>query len=132
MERYRYRAVNDKGRQIRGVLQAANEADLYNQLQKMNMELLQCSAVSSKSGSLLSLNIRKVAVRDLIQLYIQFEQMQDAGIGLLETLTDIRDTTTNGYLKDIMSEVYRDVSEGTSLSGWMTCRSRYVRPHVTR
>lgn len=117
MERYKYRAINLKGRQVRGVLQAANEADLYKQLQNSGLELLQSSVVGSKgSASLLSFRLRGVSVREMISLYMQFEQMQNAGIGLLETLSDIRDTTSNTYLKDIISEVYRDVSDGSSLS----------------
>lgn len=42
--------------------------------------------------------------------------MQGAGVPLLDGLADIRDTTDNDQMRDIMSEVYRDVSEGSSLS----------------
>lgn len=42
--------------------------------------------------------------------------MQGSGVPLLDALADIRDTTDNDYMRDIMSEVYRDVSEGNALS----------------
>lgn len=44
------------------------------------------------------------------------EQMQSAGVALLDALADIRDTTENDRMRDIMSEIHRDVSDGASLS----------------
>ena len=117
MEQYKYRAVNAKGRPVRGVLSAANEADLFNQLQAAQLELISCSSVSKK-GFLggLSLRTQKVGIRDIIQFYMHLKQMQQAGIPLLESLADIRDTSDNDALRDVVSECYRDVSEGSSFS----------------
>ncbi|NCC22977.1 MAG: type II secretion system F family protein [Alphaproteobacteria bacterium] len=115
MERYKYRAINSRGRPVRGVVSAANEVDLYNQLQSAGMELLQCAPLGKKATSF-SIGRKKVKVRDLIQLFVHLEQMQSAGVPMLDALADIRDTTDNDSLRDIMSEVYRDVSEGSALS----------------
>ncbi len=116
MQRYKYRAVNSKGRQVRGVIAAANEIDLHNQLQSSGMELVQCGAISDKKGKLAQLGGAKIKLRDLIQLFTHLLQMQTAGVPLLDSLGDIRDTTEHNGLRDIMSEIYRDVSEGSSLS----------------
>lgn len=59
---------------------------------------------------------KRVKVRDMIQLFMHLEQMQSAGVPLLEALGDIRDTTDHDGLRDILSEVHRDVSEGSALS----------------
>lgn len=118
MERYKYRAMNARGRQVRGVMSAANEVDLYNQLQSSGLELLQSGILQDKKNNpLAALSFgSKVKVRDLIQFFMQMEQMQGAGVSMLDALGDVRDTTDNQSLRDIMSEVYRDVSEGSSLS----------------
>lgn len=116
MQRYKYRAVNSKGRQVRGVIAAANEIDLHNQLQSSRMELVQCAAISNKKGKLAQLGGAKIKLRDLIQLFTHLLQMQTSGVPLLDSLGDIRDTTEHNGLRDIMSEIYRDVSEGSSLS----------------
>lgn len=113
-ERYKYRAINNKGRPVRGVISAANETDLYNQLQSAGMELVQCAALSKKRG--FSFGQKKTKVRDLIQLFMHMEQMQSAGVPLLEALGDIRDTTENDGLRDMLSDIYRNVSDGSSLS----------------
>jgi type IV pilus assembly protein PilC len=121
MERFKYRAINSKGRPVRGVIAAANEVDLYNQLQAAKMELLQCAPLTKKKGALAGVAfLAKVKIRDLVQFFLHMEQMQSAGVPLLDALGDIRDTTDNNTLRDIMSEIHRDVSEGSSLSEAMS------------
>jgi type IV pilus assembly protein PilC len=44
------------------------------------------------------------------------DQMQSAGVPLLDCLADVRDTAENGRMRDMMSDIYRDVMEGASLS----------------
>lgn len=122
MEKYKYRAVNDAGRPIRGVLTAANETDLFNQLQAMSLELVQCSPVKSKTGKF-SIG-KKVKIRELIQFFMHLKQMQGAGIPLLDALADLRDTADKDTFRDVLSELYRDVSEGSSLSEGMANHPR--------
>jgi type IV pilus assembly protein PilC len=114
MEKYKYRALNAKGRPIKGVLGAVNENDLFNQLQTAGLELVSATALSKKKSK--THLIARVKVRDLIQLFIHLDQMEGAGVPLLDALADIRDTTENTALRDAMSEIYRDVSEGAKLS----------------
>ena len=97
------------------MISAASEIDLYNQLQSAGLELVECSVLKRK-GSSGGFTLQRIKIRDLIQFFIHMEQMQSAGVPLLDALADIRDTTENNMMRDIMSEVYRDVSEGSSLS----------------
>ncbi|AGH98285.1 type II secretion system F family protein [Micavibrio aeruginosavorus] len=115
-DRYKYRAINNKGRPVRGVISAANEVDLYNQLQSAGLELIQCQSLTKKKGLLADVRAPKISTRDLIQLFMHMEQMQGAGVALLDALADIRDTTEHDRLRDVLSEVHRDVSDGSALS----------------
>lgn len=119
MERFKYRAYNNKGRAIRGVIAAANEGDLFNQLQAAGLELVSCSPVSSKKGIEFSLFKKKIKTRDMIQFFIGLEQMQSAGVPMLEALGDIREGTDNSALRDVISDIHRNVTEGSSLSDAM-------------
>lgn len=127
MEKYKYRAINATGRPVRGLLTAANEVDLYNQLQSAGLELVTCQKASKKQGKF-GLQMKGVKIREMIQLFLQLDQMQSAGISLLDALADIRDTSDNDYLRDIMTEIYRDVSEGSSLSEAMTKHPKVFKP----
>ncbi|MCK5284747.1 MAG: type II secretion system F family protein [Alphaproteobacteria bacterium] len=99
------------------MVSAGSEVDLYNQLQTAGLELVDCSVVgANKRGALSGICLQKVQTRDLIQLFVNLEQMQSAGVPLLDALADIRDTTGNDRLRDILTEIYRDVSDGGALS----------------
>ncbi len=118
IERYKYRAINQNGRPLRGVISAKNENDLYAQLQSAGLELVDCSIIGAQSGkiSLGNISFEKIKIRDLIQFFIHMEQMQDAGVPMLDSLADIRDAAENQKMRDLMTDVYRDVTDGGSLS----------------
>lgn len=106
-----------KGRPIRGVVSASGEVDLYNQLQSAGLELVDCSVLgANKKFGFGNARLQRVRLRDLIQFFVHMEQMQSAGVPLLDALADIRDTTENSRMRDIMSDVARDVSDGSALS----------------
>jgi len=91
--------------------------------------LLGCSMLSKKKGLFSSgLTLQRVKIRDLIQFFIHMEQMQSAGVALLDGLADIRDTTDNTQMRDVMSEIYRDVSEGSALSEAMEKHPKVFKP----
>src|SRR3982750_1913222 len=109
MARYKYRAINNRGRPVRGVITAINEVDLHNQLQTGGLELVSCAPLDKKKGLLAGASFgKKVKTRDLIQLFLHLEQMQGAGVPLLDALSDIRDTTEHEGLRDIMSEIHKN------------------------
>lgn len=114
MEKYKYRALNSKGRPIRGVLGAMNENDLFNQLQSAGLDLISASPLSKKKSK--TPFVTRIKVRDLIQLFMHLDQMEGAAVPILDSLADIRDTTENTALRDAVSEIYRDISEGAKLS----------------
>lgn len=123
MKKYAYRALNDKGRQVRGVLSAVNETDLYQQLKIIGLELLDCRA--QKTGGKGLPFMRSVKARDMIQVFVHLEQLQKAGVPLLDSLGDIRDSVESPVLRDVMTEIHRDVSEGMALSQAMAKHPKY-------
>jgi len=115
LQKYKYRALKASGQQVRGVLTAVSEQDLDSQLESAGLTLISCSKVRQKGAGGLEFG-KKVKIRDLIQFFVNLKQMQGAGIGILESLADLRDTADNDKFRDILSEMYRDISEGSSLS----------------
>jgi len=114
MALFSYTGINDKGRKIKGQLSANNEVDLYQRLKGLNVELVGAKVDSGRRGvQLFRANIKN---RDLIQACLHIQQLQAAGVGLLETLADVRDATEQRRLRDMISEIHQDVSEGASLS----------------
>lgn len=117
-----------KGRQVRGTLSARSEVDLYNQLQTAGLELVQCASLSQKRAKIPGISFSKVKTRDLIQFFISMQQMQGAGVPMLDALADIRDATSNDMLRDMISELHRDVRDGAALSEAMEKHPKIFRP----
>jgi type IV pilus assembly protein PilC len=99
------------------VVSAASEADLFNQLKSSGMDLVSCDPVNNESSlGGISFLRPKIRTRDLIQFFMHLEQLQAAGVPMLDSLADVRDSADNQTLKDIMTDVHRNVSDGSSLS----------------
>ncbi len=71
---------------------------------------------------------KKVTLRDMIQFFVQMEQMQSAGVPLLDSLADVRDATENDRFRDIMTDVHRDVSDGGALSESLAKHPKVFKP----
>lgn len=117
MPQFSYRAINQKGRSVRGSMAAANEADLFQQLKALSMVLVDSRVQrETKSGGKIAFGLRRITLRDLIQMCLHLEQLQQAGVPLIEGLADVRDSSENQRLRDVLSEINRAVTEGASLS----------------
>jgi len=97
-------------------------------LQSAGLELVDCSVVGAGKSKGFQLGAKKILLRDVIQLFVQMEQMQSAGVPLLDALSDVRDSTENDALRDIMSEIQRDVSDGSALSEAMNKHPKVFKP----
>lgn len=128
MPKFSYKAINAKGRPVRGVVTAANEGELFNRLQESGMNLLDCKEMNEKAGKLAALTAARVQTRDLIQMFVHLEQLQKAGVPLLDALSDIRDTAESTRLRDIMGDVYSEVSAGSSLSNGLAKHPMIFQP----
>ena len=116
MPKFSYRAVNAKGRPIRGVVAAANESDLTTRLEEGGLALIDCKEMTEKASGFTSVFAKSVKIRELVQMFVHLEQLQKAGVPLMDGLSDVRDTTESPKLRDVMSDVYREVAEGNSFS----------------
>lgn len=114
MPLYAYRAINENGRSVRGQLNSVNETELFQQLHELGLELVDASPVRERKW-LLALSGR-VKTRDLIQTCLHLEQLSAAGVPLIDALADLRESTDQPRLRNIIAEIYRDVSDGASLS----------------
>ena len=101
---------------------------MYKQLQSAGLELVDCAASGDKKTGLSSLTAPKIQLRDIIQFFVQMQQMQSAGVPLLDALGDVRDTVEKDSFRDVLTEVHRDVSDGSSVSEAMAKHPKIFRP----
>ena len=114
MPEFAYRAMDQRRRWLRGNIRAVSEIELDQRLRDRGLDLIDCKLIKmSRRGSVFSEGIK---TRDLVQLCVHLEQMDGAGVPLMESLTEARDSVTSPRLQDVISEIHRDVSEGAPLS----------------
>lgn len=114
MPQYAYRALNNGGKQVRGKINAANESDLYQQLNKLGLMLVDSKPVKERKAILGG--GRSIQARDKIQFFVHLEQLQAAGVPLIDSLTDVRDSADDAALRDLTTDIINDVTGGTPLS----------------
>ncbi len=114
MPEFVYRAMDQRRRSLRGRIRAVNEYELDQRLRDRGLDLIDCKAIKvTQHGSFLS---KGIEVRDLVQLCVHLEQMDAAGVPLMESLAEARDSINSPRLQDVLTEIHRDVSEGAPLS----------------
>ncbi len=115
---YRYVAANDDGSTIKGKLTASNELDLEERLSDLELVVLEYSLVKPKKSTLFS----KISTKELIMLCIHLEQLDKAGVPLLDSLADMRDSADSPIFRDLMADIYESVKGGDVLSLAMSKR----------
>ncbi len=112
MSLYSYSAVDPRGKKVSGKITAVNELDLDSRLQGMGLMLLKSKDVSRER----SLIKGKVRPRELIVMCIHMEQLERAGVPLMDSIADLRDTTESNALRDLMTEIFEAVKTGSMFS----------------
>jgi type IV pilus assembly protein PilC len=109
---YTYVAINTAGDTVKGKMVAVNELDLEERLKGLGLDLIRYRMVKSARVSFFG----RIKARDLIILCIHLEQLERAGVPLLDAIADLRDTTDAPRLRDLLSDVYELVKSGNVLS----------------
>lgn len=113
MAQYFYKAVNAEGRYSRGKKTAESQIELASTLKLLGLELISCKLEKkSSSFSLFS----KIKPRDLITTFVHLEQLDRAGISIIDSIQDLRDSSDSPKIKELMQEIYDSIKNGSLLS----------------
>jgi type IV pilus assembly protein PilC len=115
MKQFKYKAVDNEGHVHDGQLQAAHLDDLELRLGNIGLELIhyQEKSVGVGFGMYVPQTVER---KDLIVFCFYMEQLNRAGVPLVEGLSDLRASLTPGYMRDIMTSLIEDVQGGLRLS----------------
>lgn len=128
MPQYNYISLNEKGRKIRGTMSAANEVDLEERLKGIGLDMIEAHVVRTKRSAFTS---NKIKAEDLIVICIHLEQLEKAGVPILDAISDLRDTADTLALKNLMAEVFESVKGGKMLSAALAEHPKVFSPVFT-
>ncbi len=113
MATFRYKAVNNAGHFVRGRIDAVNEPDLESRLKNMGLELIVHEQARQRQHLFGGTKIKR---QDLINFCFHMEQMTKAGIPILESLEDLRDSMENPRFREIISSLIGAIEGGKRFS----------------
>lgn len=112
MALYSYRAINDRGKTSKGMQDAANVMDLELRLKRGGLDLIDAKEDSGKAGS----RRGKIKRAELITFFFNLEQLTLAGVPLLESLADLRDTMNDEHFRKVIASLVESIESGKNLS----------------
>lgn len=112
MTLYSYRAINKQGKSSKGLQDAANVIDLEQHLKRGGMDLVDAEVDSGTTY----MGRRKIKRSELITFFFNLEQLTRAGVPLLESLSDLRDTMTDMRFREIIANLVETIEGGKKLS----------------
>ena len=96
-----------------GQLEALNLIDLEMRLKRMGLDLIS-GGPTRRGGSLMRKgNIKR---EDLINFCFHLENLLKAGVPLVESLTDLRDSSENPRFREVVSGIVESIQGGAALS----------------
>jgi len=115
MALYSYKAIDGRGRSLMGQIEAINLIDLELRLQRMGLDLVIGGPARRRS----SMFKGAIGRRDLINFCFHLEQLTSAGVAIIESLTDLRDSVENPRFREIISGLIESIQGGQGLSAAM-------------
>ena len=115
MALYSYKAIDGRGKSLMGQIEAINLIDLELRLQRMGLDLI-VGGPARKRASMFKGAIKRP---ELINFCFHLEQLTAAGVPILESLTDLRDSVENPRFREVISGLIESIQGGQNLSGSM-------------
>jgi type IV pilus assembly protein PilC len=112
MKRYNYKAINETGRYLNGTMSAENPSSLIAMLRASGLELISYKEEKRQQVSFLG----KIKPEDLISMFIHLEQLDKAGISIIDSLTDFMETSDSVRVKNLIQEVHESIKNGNLFS----------------
>jgi type IV pilus assembly protein PilC len=116
MALFAYRAVDADGRVSSGNLDAANAIDLELRLRRLGLDLVTCDPVKRAAAA----RSRRITRAELITFCFHLSQLLNAGVNIIEALTDLRDSIDNPGFRQVVASILEDIEGGQKLSEAMS------------
>lgn len=108
---YHYKALNHACHKVRGKLYATDGKELEAKLNEIGLYLIDYYV--QKNRSFLP---KKISTKDLIRVCTHIEQMERAGLQLINSLEELCYSINNSAAKIVFSEICEDIRSGSMLS----------------
>ena len=109
---FHYRAIDLSGRVKKGSAEASGEFDLADRLAQLGLDLIACHRPRLRTST----GTGKITRRDLIFFCYHLEQTLSVGVPLVDSLGDLRESTSHPRLHYLASSIQAAVEGGKTLT----------------
>jgi type IV pilus assembly protein PilC len=103
--------MDANGRMVFGRMDAVNPIDLEMRLKRMDLDFINGDPVKQHGfGGM------KITRRELITFCFHLEQLSRAGVPIIESLADLRDSLDNPRFREVLADLIESVEGGKTLS----------------
>lgn len=110
---FKYKAMDEQGKMVRGTIDAANLTDLELRLAQLGLDLINFSNARSR---LLKFGSRRVPRHEIINFTFHLEQLVGAGVPIIDGLRDLRESITHPRFRDVVAEMVTSIEGGRTFS----------------
>lgn len=113
MNRYVYKAIKETGQYVNGKIMADNPAELVSMLRSTHLELISYKMETVGTGFSL---FDRIKTKDLISMFIHLEQLDKAGVPIVDSISDLKDTADSTKVRNLMHEIHESIKKGSLFS----------------
>ncbi len=114
---FNYRARDNTGKLIRGVIEALSQEEVAEKLQRMGYAPVRITEVfAGLKLEQLEWNFRRIKTEDIVMFNVQLANMLSSGLSIMSSLDTLQKQCENKRLNEIIGRVSRSVEAGDSFS----------------
>ena len=119
---YEYSALDEKGKTVKGIIDADNQLSARNKLRSSRLFPVSIKESSSRirsqttGGTSVNTLLRRIKAREISTMTRQMATLMGAGIPLIASLDLLITQEVNPLLKKILAQIKESVNEGNSLA----------------
>ena len=114
MPDYKFKTIDARGKIRSDTMVASNPMELEKRLGNMGFDLLNYKEQNKAAKG--AFRSKRISRRELINFTFHIEQLIKAGVPLIDSLKDIRDSLDYSHFTDILQTVIEDIEGGKTMS----------------
>jgi type IV pilus assembly protein PilC len=120
MAKFYYIARDLTGKRTEGVIESDNIGNVVINLRRKNLTPVEINIIEEKGITKIEKKERRkrgrVSLGELAIFSRQFATMLDAGVSIIDILSDLSEQTLNKYFKEVLENIKKDIQAGSNFS----------------
>jgi len=120
MAKFFYIARDLTGKKTEGVIESDNIGNVVINLRRKNLTPVEINIIEEKGITKIEKKERRkrgrVSLGELAIFSRQFATMLDAGVSIIDILSDLSEQTLNKYFKEVLENIKKDIQAGSNFS----------------